>query len=113
MIKGSQVRVPAGAMGECYSPRSTSVLTLYFGIHSTPVLPQQHIKDPGHFAKCADSRLQLNMHAPYVCGFASSDVTWCMVAWCTQNAPQWQHLHVTPTIQQPNSAVSTQLQWIF
>ena len=30
-------------------------------------------KDPGHSAKSAGGRLQLNMHAPYVCGFALSD----------------------------------------
>ena len=40
----------------------------YFSIHSTPMLPQWHVKDPGHSAKSAGSRLQLNMHAPYVCG---------------------------------------------
>ena len=39
-------------------------------ICSTPVLPQRHIKDPGHSTKSAGGRLQLNMHAPYVCGFA-------------------------------------------
>ena len=27
-------------------------------------------------------------------GFAWSDVTWCIVAWCTQNAPRRQHFHV-------------------
>ena len=46
-----------------------SVLT-YFGIRSTPVLPQQHVKGPGQSAKSAGGRLQLNMHTPYVCGFA-------------------------------------------
>ena len=25
------------------------------------------------------------MHVHYVCGFAISDVAWCMVVWCTQN----------------------------
>ena len=35
-----------------------SVLT-----RSIPVLPQQHIKDPGHSAKSAGGRLQLNTHA--------------------------------------------------
>ena len=63
-----------------------SVLT-HFNICSTPphpppppVLLQQHIKDPGHSAKSAGGRLQLNMHAPYVCGFAWSDMVHsCMV----------------------------------
>ena len=46
------------------------VLKFYFGIRSTPVLPQQQVQDPGHSAKSAGGRLQLNTHAPYVCGFA-------------------------------------------
>ena len=37
MIENLQVPVPAGAAGEFSSPGQLSVL--YFGIHSTPVLP--------------------------------------------------------------------------
>ena len=59
-----------GAAGEFSSPGSTFCADSYFGIHSTPVLPQQHVKDPGHSAKSAGGRLQLNTHTPYVCGFA-------------------------------------------
>ena len=70
MIKMSHVRVPAGAVGEFSSPGSTFCVDTYFGIHSTPVLPQQDIKDPSHSARTAGGRLQLNMHAPYMCGFA-------------------------------------------
>ena len=29
----------------------------------------QHVQDTGHTAKRADDSLQLNTHAPYVCGF--------------------------------------------
>ena len=37
-------------------------------------------KDPGHSAKSAGGRLRLNTHAPYVCGFARSDmVHGCMM----------------------------------
>ena len=44
------------------------------------------MKDPGHSAKSAGGRLQLNTHTPYLCGFEWCDtVTWCMVEWCTQN----------------------------
>ena len=32
------------------------------GIHSTPVLPQLHIKDPSHSAKIVSGRLRLNTH---------------------------------------------------
>ena len=70
MIERSQVRIPAGSAGEFSSPGSAFCADSYFGIHSTPVLPQSHVKDPGHSAKSAGGRLQLNMHTPYVCGFA-------------------------------------------
>ena len=66
----SRVRIPAGAAGEFSSPGSTFCADSYFGIRSTPVLPQWHVKDPGHSAKSAGGRLQLNTHTPYVCGFA-------------------------------------------
>ena len=36
------------------------------------MLPQQQVKNP---AKSAGGRLQLNMHAPYVCGLAWRDMT--------------------------------------
>ena len=49
--------------------RSTFCADSYFGIRSTLVLPQQHVKVPGHSAKSAGNRLQLNIHARYTCGF--------------------------------------------
>ena len=70
MTERSQVQIPAGAAGEFSSPGSTICADSYFGIHSTPVLPQQHVKDPDHSAKSAGARLQLNTHPPYVCGCA-------------------------------------------
>ena len=48
--------------------------------------------------KRAGGWLQLNTHAPYVCEFAWSDVIWCMVVWCTQNAPRWQQFRVAPAM---------------
>ena len=33
-----------------------------------PMLLQQHITDPGHSAKCAAGKLQINTHAFYICG---------------------------------------------
>ena len=70
MIEKSRVRIPAGTAGEFSSPGSTFCADSYFGIRSTPpVLPQQHVKNPGHSAKGAGGRLQLNTHTPYVCGF--------------------------------------------
>ena len=66
----SRIRIPARAAGELLSPRSTFCADSYFGILSTPMLAQQHVKNPGHSAKSAGGRLQLNTHTPYVCGFA-------------------------------------------
>ena len=57
VIEWSRVRVPAGEAGECSFPGSTIRVDSYFGIRSTPVLPQYHVKDPGHSAKGADGRL--------------------------------------------------------
>ena len=50
--------IPAGTAGEFSSP----VLTLKFGVRSTPVLPYWHVKDSGHSAKSAGGRLHLNIH---------------------------------------------------
>ena len=44
--------------------RVNFVCRLLFGVRSTPVLPQLHIKDPGHSAKSSDGRLQLNTYTP-------------------------------------------------
>ena len=70
MIERSRVRFAARAVGEFYSPVSTFCADSYFGIRSTPVLLQYHVKDPGHSTKNAGGRLQLNTQTPYVCGFA-------------------------------------------
>ena len=37
---------------------------LLFGVRSTPVLPQWHVKNSGHSAKCEGARLHLNTHTP-------------------------------------------------
>ena len=95
VIERLQVRIPAGAAGEFSSLGSTFWADSYFGIHFTPMLPRWLIKDPSHSAKSAGGRLQLNMHAPYVCGFAWSDM---VLVWCTQNAPRWQPFHVAPAM---------------
>ena len=97
MTERSHVRIPAGAAGEFSSPESTICADSSFGIRSTPVLPQEHVKDPSHSAKSAGGRLQLNMHTPYVCGFACSDmVHGCMVS--TELAPRRLQFHVAPAM---------------
>ena len=45
-----------------------------------------YTRNPGHSAKNAGDSLQQHTHTSYVCGF--HEVTWCMVVWCTQNAPE-------------------------
>ena len=65
------VVVVVGTSGS--SPWSTFCADSYFGIRSTSLLPQQHVKDPGYSAKKkkkTGGRLQVNTHAPYSCGFA-------------------------------------------
>ena len=63
MIERLRVRIPAGAAGEFSSPVNF-VCRLSFGVRSTPVLPQWHVKDPGHSAKSAGGKLHLNTHTP-------------------------------------------------
>ena len=41
-VKRCRVRVPAGVAGKVSSPGSTFCADSYYGICSTPVLPQQH-----------------------------------------------------------------------
>ena len=69
----SRVRVPAGSASEFSAPRSTFCADSFFGVRSTPVIPQWHVKDPGHSAKSAGGRLLPNAHAPYICGFEGGD----------------------------------------
>ena len=88
MIERSRVRIPAGAAGEFSSPGSTFCADSYFGIRSTLVLPQQHVKDPGHSAQRAKHLRMWLLH----------EVTRCMVVWCKQNAPRRQQFHVAPAL---------------
>ena len=54
-----------GTSGEIiFFSRVNFVCWLLFGVHSTPMLPQWHIKDPGHSAESAGNWLHLNMHTP-------------------------------------------------
>ena len=66
MIEKSWVQVLAGEVGEFSSPLSTFCADSYFGIQSTPVLLQYHVKDPSHSAKSVSGRLQLITHASHM-----------------------------------------------
>ena len=51
---------PAGAAGELSSPELTVSADHYFAVYSTPVVPQQHTKEPNYCFKNSGGRLQLN-----------------------------------------------------
>ena len=61
MIERLRVQIPAELAGEFSSPESTLCADL-FGVRSTPVLPQWHVRDPGHSVKSAGGRLNRHMH---------------------------------------------------
>ena len=62
MIERLRVRTPAEAPRAFSSPESTLCADSYSVSVPTPVLPQWHVKDPGHSAKSAGGRLHLNTH---------------------------------------------------
>ena len=64
MIERLQVRIPAAAKGEFSSPESTLCVDSYSVSSSKPVLPQWHVKGPGHSAKSEGGMLHLNTHIP-------------------------------------------------
>ena len=67
MIERLRVRIPAGSAGEISSQESSLCADSYsvsVPPPTPPVLPQWHVKDPGHSAKSAVGRLHLNMHTP-------------------------------------------------
>ena len=61
MIERLRVRIPARAAGKFSLPVGF-LCWLLFGVRSTPVLPQWHVKDPGHSAKSAGGRLHLKTY---------------------------------------------------
>ena len=64
MIERLRVRIPAGVAGELSSPELT-LCGGSFAVRSTPVLPQWHVKYPGHSAESAGGRLHLDTHIPF------------------------------------------------
>ena len=75
MIERLQVQIPAEATGEFSSPEFTLCVDSYSVSFPPPMLPQQHVKDPGHSAKSAAGRLHLNMHKPLTKRSWSSGLT--------------------------------------
>ena len=93
MIERSLVLVPAGAAGEFSSLWSTFCADSYFGILSTPVLPQWHVKDPGHF--CQKCRWQVTAKQTctlrmWLCMMGCGMVHGCMVhRTCARSSFTW------------------------
>ena len=50
--------------GRNFFSRVNFVSWLWFGVRSTPLLSQWHVKYPGHSAKSAGGRLHINTHTP-------------------------------------------------
>ena len=71
--------LPALAVGDFSSPRSTFCADSYFGGQSPPSVFAVAHKNPGDSDKSAGVRLQLNTHAPYVCVALNKTVNWCML----------------------------------
>ena len=94
MIERSRVRIPAGAAGEFSSPGSTFVLTL-ISVSVPPQCYRSSIKKTPVVLPKVQVAGYSCMHLTYV---ALHYVAWCMVVWCTQNAPRWQQFHVASAI---------------
>ena len=70
---------PGRSGGRIFFSRVNFVCRLLFGVLSTPVLPQWHVKDPGHSARSTGGRLHLNTHTP----LTQRSQSWLTVqAWC-------------------------------
>ena len=77
---------PCRSGGIIFFSRVNLLCWLLFRYPFHPRVTAVALKDPGHSAKSAGGRLQLNTHTLCLCGFEWSDtVTWCMAEWCTQN----------------------------
>ena len=57
---------PGRSGGRIFFSRVNFMCWLLFGVRSTPVLPQWHVKNLGHSVKSAGGRLHLNTHTPLI-----------------------------------------------
>ena len=55
---------PGRSGGKMFFSRVNFVCWLLFGVHSTPMLPQWHVKDTDHSATSAGGRLHLKTYTP-------------------------------------------------
>ena len=67
MIERLRVRIPAGAAArESFLLQSQLCVLTLIRCPFHPVLPQWHVKDPGHSAKSAGGRFHLNTRTPLI-----------------------------------------------
>ena len=76
----SQHKYCSWSYPHCSSGSCTCLRKSHSG--ETTLLPQWHVKDPGHPAKRTGGRLQLNTHAPYVCLFCFVAFFVCFFLFC-------------------------------
>ena len=73
---------PSRSSGRIFLFRVNFVCWLLFSVHSTPMLLQWHVKEPGHSAKSAGGKLHLNTHTPLTQGSLSGlTMPLCRSAW--------------------------------
>ena len=70
---------PGRSNRRIFFSRVNFVCWFLFSVRSTPVLPQWHVKGPGHSAKSAGGRLYLNMR---VCVFVLGLLLFCLFCCC-------------------------------
>ena len=68
--------------GTIFVSRVNFLSRLLFGARAAPVIPQWHVKDPGHSAKNAGGRLQLNTHTPLNQRSRSGLTNYAVQAYC-------------------------------
>ena len=67
VIERSRVRLLARLSGGRIFFFMVNFLCWVISVSVPPLLPQKHVKDPGHFAKSAGGKIL--EHTPYACGF--------------------------------------------
>ena len=79
--------------GRFFFSRVNFVCRLLFGVHSTSMLWQWHVKDPSHSARSAGGRLHLNMHTPSTHQSQSGLIFHCSgIVW--ESIRKWAHMRL-------------------
>ena len=114
MIEKSRVRTPAGAAGEFSSPGSAFCDDSYFGIRSAQSYRSSTLKIPIILSKkqvAVSAKHTYTLHMWLWLKWHCKLVHGWMVY--TELAPRRQQFQVAPAVQEPKSAISTPLPWIF